>query len=103
MVARDALVAAPQFVASSELLALARAASRSPARWTATSSATPSRPTRPARTTVPGVWVAGNVTDLRAQVISAAAGGLNAGAMINMDLIEEDTAAAVETYRRLSA
>ena len=52
---------------------------------------------------MPGVWVAGNVTDLRAQVISAAAGGLNAGAMINMDLIEEETAAAVETYREVSA
>ena len=54
-------------------------------------------------TTVPGVWVAGNVTDLRAQVISAAAGGLNAGAMINMDLIQEETAAAVEAYRKVSA
>jgi len=55
------------------------------------------------RTSVPGVWVAGNVTDLRAQVISAAAGGLNAAAMINMDLIEEETAAAVATYKRKSA
>ena len=55
------------------------------------------------RTSVPGVWVAGNVTDLRAQVISAAAGGLNAAAMINMDLIEEETAAAVASYRKKSA
>jgi thioredoxin reductase len=50
-------------------------------------------------TTVPGVWVAGNVTDLRAQVIGAAAAGLNTGAAINADLIAEDTADAVAAYR----
>jgi thioredoxin reductase len=50
-------------------------------------------------TAVPGVWVAGNVADLRAQVISAAAAGLNAGAMINADLIAEDTALAVAGAR----
>jgi thioredoxin reductase len=38
-------------------------------------------------TTVPGVWVAGNVADLMAQVIVAAAGGLKAAAAINADLI----------------
>jgi thioredoxin reductase len=41
-------------------------------------------------TSVPGVWVAGNVTDLRAQVITSAAAGLNAGAMINADLVMAD-------------
>jgi thioredoxin reductase len=39
------------------------------------------------RTEVPGVWVAGNVTDPMAQVISSAAQGLMAGAMINADLL----------------
>jgi thioredoxin reductase len=39
------------------------------------------------RTAVPGVWVAGNVTDPMAQVITSAGAGLAAGAMINMDLI----------------
>ncbi|MBU2670588.1 NAD(P)/FAD-dependent oxidoreductase [Actinoplanes bogorensis] len=39
------------------------------------------------RTEVPGVWVAGNVTDPMAQVISSAAAGLTAGAMINFDLL----------------
>jgi len=38
-------------------------------------------------TTVPGVWVAGNATDPRAQVISSAAAGLAAGAAVNVDLI----------------
>ena len=41
------------------------------------------------RTSVPGVWVAGNVTDPMGQVITSAAAGLTAGAMINMDLIIE--------------
>jgi thioredoxin reductase len=40
------------------------------------------------RTSVPGVWVAGNVTDPMAQVVSSAAAGLSAGAMINFDLIQ---------------
>jgi thioredoxin reductase (NADPH) len=46
-------------------------------------------------TAVPGVWVAGNVADPRAQVITAAAGGLTAAAAINADLVQEDTALAV--------
>ncbi|MGC1213908.1 MAG: NAD(P)/FAD-dependent oxidoreductase, partial [Micromonospora sp.] len=50
-------------------------------------------------TAVPGVWVAGNVADLRAQVITAAAAGVHAGAAINADLVAEDTRAAVEAHR----
>ena len=50
-------------------------------------------------TAVPGVWVAGNVADVRAQVIVAAAAGLNAAAAINADLLAEDTATAVDAYR----
>ncbi len=46
-------------------------------------------------TSVPGVWVAGNVADLRAQVISCAAAGLTAAAAINGDLIAEETRRAV--------
>lgn len=42
-------------------------------------------------TSVPGVWVAGAVADLSAQVIAAAATGLKAGAVINADLVAEDT------------
>ena len=51
------------------------------------------------RTDVPGVWVAGNVADPRAQVMTAAAGGLAAGAAINADLIAEDTRVAVAAHR----
>ena len=43
-------------------------------------------------TEIPGVWVAGNVADIRAQVVHAAGAGTFAGAAINADLIAEDTA-----------
>ncbi|MCQ4120463.1 NAD(P)/FAD-dependent oxidoreductase [Rhodococcus tibetensis] len=46
-------------------------------------------------TAVPGVWVAGNVADLKGQVIGSAAAGLNAAAALNADLIAEDTRLAV--------
>lgn len=50
-------------------------------------------------TSVPGVYVAGNVSNLAAQVIVAAAEGTQMGALINAQLIEEETAWAVEGYR----
>ncbi len=50
-------------------------------------------------TAVPGVWVAGNVTDLGAQVGAAAAAGAFAAAQINADLVTEDTECAVTDYR----
>ena len=46
-------------------------------------------------TEVPGVWVAGNVTDLSAGVIAAAAAGMVAAVSVNADLTAEDTARAV--------
>ncbi|MEV8440063.1 NAD(P)/FAD-dependent oxidoreductase [Actinosynnema sp. NPDC051121] len=51
------------------------------------------------RTDVPGVWVAGNVTDLSAQVGTSAAAGATAGAHLNADLIAEETRLAVEARR----
>ncbi|BCJ68279.1 NAD(P)/FAD-dependent oxidoreductase [Polymorphospora rubra] len=51
------------------------------------------------RTDVPGVWVAGNVTDLVAQVGAAAAAGVTAAAHVNADLVTEDTRLAVAAYR----
>lgn len=50
-------------------------------------------------TTVPGVYVAGNVSNVSAQVIVAAAEGTMAGAGINMSLVEEETALAVQGGR----
>jgi thioredoxin reductase (NADPH) len=50
-------------------------------------------------TGVPGVWAAGNVTDPRAQVLVAAAGGLTAGAAVVADVLAADTRAAADRYR----
>ena len=55
------------------------------------------------RTTVPGVWAAGNVTDLSAQVGAAAAAGAFAAAQINMDLLTEDVERAVAADRSTAA
>ncbi|RLK25973.1 thioredoxin reductase [Micromonospora sp. M71_S20] len=51
------------------------------------------------RTDVPGVWVAGNVTDPAAQVGAAAAAGVFAAAQINADLVAEETRRAVAAHR----
>jgi thioredoxin reductase len=85
-VARDALVIAAPFAARAAFLdTLGLAAAEHP---TGMGTYVPAvDPT--GRTEVPGVWVAGNVADPMAQVISSAAAGLQAGAMINVDLIED--------------
>ncbi len=51
------------------------------------------------RTNAPGVWAAGNVTDMFAQVGASAAAGAFAGAQINADLVTEETHAAVQARR----
>jgi thioredoxin reductase len=51
------------------------------------------------RTSVPGVWAAGNATNPRAQVITAAGEGSAAAIAINNDLVDEDTERAVARYR----
>jgi thioredoxin reductase len=45
-------------------------------------------------TSAPGVWVAGNLANVQAQVITAAAAGLTAAAAINADLAAEDVKCA---------
>jgi thioredoxin reductase len=47
------------------------------------------------RTAVPGVWVAGNATDLSAQVGAASADGTRVAAQINADLVFTDADRAV--------
>ena len=49
------------------------------------------------RTSVSGIWAAGNVTNPRAQVVTAAGEGSAAAIAINNDLSEEDTLVAVAT------
>ena len=49
-------------------------------------------------TSTPGVWVAGNVANPRAQVITAAGEGSAAAIAINTDLVEEDVTRAVADF-----
>ncbi len=51
------------------------------------------------RTSVPGVWVAGNAANPRAQVITAAGEGSAAAIALNADLVEEDIDRAVRDFR----
>jgi thioredoxin reductase len=97
-VERSALVVAPRFTARSGVLAsLGLVPLEQEVGGHVYGSAVPADPS--GATAVPGVWVAGNVTDLRAQVITSAAAGLNAAAAINSGLIAEDTHRAVQARR----
>jgi thioredoxin reductase len=51
------------------------------------------------RTTVAGVWVAGNAADPRAQVISAAGEGSATAIALNADLVDEDVKRALADHR----
>jgi thioredoxin reductase len=93
-VARRALVVGPRFVARSEVLT-SLGLSPSPHPLGGEHIAADAN----GLTAIFGVWVAGNVTDLKAQVIVAAAGGASVGAAVNADLVAEDTRLAVSTYR----
>jgi len=90
----DALIVAPRMTANAELLAplgLAPVEVTSGGQVLGTQiQADPS-----GATSVPGVWVAGNLASMQAQVITSAAAGLTAGAAINADLVAEDARRAV--------
>jgi thioredoxin reductase len=90
----DALIVAPRMTANAELLlplGLVPAEIRLDGQVIGTQvEAGPS-----GATSVPGVWVAGNLANIQAQVITAAAAGLTAGAAINADLAAEDAKRAV--------
>lgn len=93
----QALAVAPRMVARSELLvALGLVPTANPMGEFIAADAT-------GLTAVPGVWVAGNVADLMAQVLSSAAAGAAAAAAINMDLINEDVEQAVADRRKALA
>jgi thioredoxin reductase len=51
------------------------------------------------RTSVPGVWAAGNATNPRAQVVTAAGEGSAVAIAINTELVNHDVAAAASTPR----
>jgi thioredoxin reductase len=95
VVARAALVVAPRFVARAQVLAsLGLRPTAHPLGIGDVVSADDA-----GLTDVPGVWVAGNVTDPKAQVVTAAAGGVAVATAVNADLVAEDTEQAVAAYR----
>jgi thioredoxin reductase len=101
VVARRVVVVAPRFTARSAVLSgLGLEPEELRMGDTVIGTAVPTGPD--GTTAVPGVYVAGNVADLRGQVVSSAAQGLMAGARINAELVEQDTARAVQraTERR---
>ena len=95
VVARDALVVAPRFTARSAVLeALGLAAEEFRFGEHVLGTVVPAGPG--GATAAPGVWVAGNVGDLRAGVVNAAAQGFTAATEINADLVAEDVRLATE-------
>lgn len=54
------------------------------------------------RTEIPGVWAAGNASDLGAMVAAATGAGVAAAAAINADLVAEDAGAAVAARSQLA-
>jgi thioredoxin reductase (NADPH) len=102
VVTREFVVVTPRFTARSELLTtLGLETTEQVVNGTVVGTFVPADPT--GATAVPGVWVAGNVTALMAQVIGSAAAGLMAGAAINGDLVMADTRLAVAAARELVA
>jgi thioredoxin reductase len=98
-VSLDALIVAPRMTARAELLApLGLAPSEVTMGGQVIGTQIEADPS--GATSVPGVWVAGNLAAINAQVISSAAAGLTAGAVINADLAAEDAKQAVDAYRR---
>lgn len=89
VVPRSAVFAPPRFVPNSDLLARLGCEVDDDG-WVVTGEA--------GATSVPGVWVAGNVANPKAQVIVAAGEGSAAAAAINGDLVEEDVRDAVRDF-----
>ncbi|WP_104525573.1 NAD(P)/FAD-dependent oxidoreductase [Blastococcus atacamensis] len=102
VVPRAAVVVAPRFTARAGVLeSLGLHAVEQEMGGVVVGSVVPADPT--GATEVPGVWIAGNIADLGAQVVTAAAAGLRAGAMINADLVTEDARRAVAQRREVAA
>jgi thioredoxin reductase len=98
---RQAVVVLPRFRARADVLAsLGLKPAEQRAGGYVIGSYVPAGPA--GATSVPGVWVAGNVADPQAGVINAVAAGLNTAAALNADLIGEDTRRAVTAQRRRS-
>ena len=90
VVARAAVFVRPQFVPHDTLLTALGCATHDNG-WVVVDAT--------GRTSVPGVWAAGNAVNPRAQVITAAGEGSAAAIAINNDLVDEDLPIAVTSFR----
>jgi thioredoxin reductase len=91
VVARDAIFVPPRFLSNNQLL-LGVGCDVDDGGWVNADAG--------GRTSVRGVWVAGNVVDPRAQVITAAGAGSAAAIAINADLVEDDVRNAVRDFNQ---
>jgi thioredoxin reductase len=89
VIPRNVLFVPPRFVPHSELLA-GVGADLDDNGWVITGAN--------GATSVPGLWVAGNVTNPRAQVITAAGEGSAAAIAMNADLVDDDIRTAVDLF-----
>ena len=86
VVPRDALFVPPRFVPNNALV-LGLGCDVDDEGWVVADAT--------GRTSVDGIWVAGNLADPRAQVITAAGAGSAAAIAMNADLVEDDVRRAV--------
>jgi thioredoxin reductase len=89
-VRRNHVFVRPTFIASNDFLR-GMGATTDPQGWPVVDAT--------GATSVPGVWAAGNATNPRAQVITAAGEGSSAAIAINADLADEDVRTAVQRHR----
>ncbi len=90
-VPRDALFVPPRFVPNNDLL-VGLGCDINEDGWVATDTT--------GHSTVPGLWVAGNLANPRAQVITAAGEGSATAIAINADLVDEDVRNAVRDFNK---
>jgi len=91
VIPRDALFVPPRFVPNNNLL-VGLGCDVDTDAWVAVD--------KTGRTSVSGVWAAGNVVDPRAQVITAAGAGSAAAIALNGDLVEDDVRNAIDNLDR---
>ncbi|HEY5783421.1 MAG TPA: NAD(P)/FAD-dependent oxidoreductase [Microlunatus sp.] len=89
VIPRVALFVPPRFVPNSHLL-VDLGCDADSSGWVQVDSA--------GRTSVPGVWAAGNIVDPRAQVITAAGAGSATAIALNADLVDVDVRNAVHRH-----
>ncbi|MDQ3158415.1 MAG: NAD(P)/FAD-dependent oxidoreductase [Actinomycetota bacterium] len=90
-VPRDALFVPPHFIPNSNLL-IGLGCDLDAQGWVVTDNS--------GHTSVPGVWVAGNLANPRAQVITAAGEGSTAAIALNAHLVEEEVRTAVHNFNK---